>query len=67
VMTNPGQILLTEHIRDWKNFLVFGPGFLHFHSRREWQRVAQEAGLSVEREGSVTPFVRWFLLRRLDS
>lgn len=67
VMTNPGQILLTEHIRDWKNFLVFGPGFLHFHSRREWQRVAQEAGLSVEREGSVTPFVRWFLLRRRDS
>ena len=64
VLAAPGQLLLAEHLRDWRNFLAFGPGCLHFHSRQEWMRVAHAAGMCVEREGSVTPFVRWFLLRK---
>ncbi len=57
-----GQILLVEHLRDWKNFVAFGPGFFHFYSRREWLRVVREAGLTVEREFPATPFVRCFLM-----
>jgi hypothetical protein len=30
-------------------------------------RVAHAAGMWVEREGSVTPFVRWFLLRKTEA
>lgn len=60
----PGQMLLVEHLRDWKNFVAFGPGCFHFYSRREWVRVVREAGLTVERECSVTPFVRCFLMSR---
>ena len=59
-----GKIILAEHLRDWKNLLAFGPGFLHFFSRREWRATAAAAGLSVEREFSITPFVRVFVLRR---
>jgi hypothetical protein len=54
--------LLVEHMRDWKNFVAFGPGFLHFYSRAEWLRVIREARLTVEREVFVTPFVRCFLV-----
>ncbi len=60
----PGQILLVEHLRDWKNFVAFGPGFFHFYSRREWLRAAREAGLTVEREFPATPFVKCFLMSR---
>ena len=59
-----GCVLILEHLRDWKNFLAFGPGFLHFLGRREWLRLAKGAGFTLEREGAMTPFVRVFLLRK---
>ncbi len=62
VLANSGQLLLVEHLRDWKNFVAFGPGFLHFYSRNEWLRVARDAGLTIKREDSVTPFVRYFVM-----
>jgi hypothetical protein len=64
VLANPGQLLLVEHLRDWRNFVAFGPGFLHFHSRDEWLRLARDAGLTVAREDQVTPFVRYFLMTK---
>lgn len=67
VLANSGQLLLVEHMRDWKNFVAFGPGFLHFYPRSEWLRVAQDAGLTIEREDQVTPFVRYFLMRKTGS
>jgi hypothetical protein len=56
-----GQLLLVEHLRDWKNFLVYGPGFFHFLPEREWRRCALRAGLRPEKSESITPFVRAFL------
>jgi ubiquinone/menaquinone biosynthesis C-methylase UbiE len=67
VLTDSGQLLLVEHLRDWQNLLAFGPGFLHFHSRAEWLRVARTAGLTVEHEVGITPFVRCFVMRKADS
>jgi len=67
VLKPGGTILLVEHPRDWKNFAAFGPGFLHFHSRREWLRAVEAAGLRLNREAQITPFVMWFLFRRSEA
>jgi ubiquinone/menaquinone biosynthesis C-methylase UbiE len=66
VLRERGHVVLVEHLRDWKNFLAFGPGFLHFHSKRNWLRSIRDAGLFVEQESQVTPFVQCFVLRRAD-
>jgi ubiquinone/menaquinone biosynthesis C-methylase UbiE len=59
-----GTIVLIEHTRGWANFLAFGPGFLHFFSKRTWRRAFSAAGLQISEEFPMTPFVRVFLLRR---
>ena len=59
-----GEFVVIEHLRDWRNFLAFGPGFLHFFSRRAWRRAAAHAGLALRAEFSRTPFVHVFILRR---
>ena len=60
-----GRVVVAEHLRDWANFLAFGPGFLHFHSRRTWLRCFSRHRFDVHTEFSITPFVRIFVLRRL--
>jgi len=61
----PGaRLVLVEHMRDVANFLAFGPGCCHFWPRKEWLRLAVGAGLSTEREMSITPFVRAFVFRK---
>jgi SAM-dependent methyltransferase len=59
-----GQVIVVEHLRDSANFLAYGPGAFHFHSRREWQASWRATGLEVDREISLTPFVRSFILTR---
>ena len=60
-----GRVVVAEHLRNWANFLAFGPGFLHFHSRRTWLRCFSRHRFDVHSEFSITPFVRIFVLRRL--
>ena len=60
-----GRIVVAEHLRDWANFLAYGPGFLHFHSRRTWVRCFTRHRFDIHAEFSITPFVRIFVLRRL--
>jgi SAM-dependent methyltransferase len=60
-----GRIVVAEHLRDWANFMAFGPGFLHFHSRRAWTRCFDRARFTIQSEFPITPFVRVFVLRRL--
>lgn len=64
VLSPGGQLVLMEHLRDWRNFLAFGPGFLHFFSQRAWRTAALEAGLNLQAELAMTPFVRVYILRR---
>jgi hypothetical protein len=59
-----GRALVVEHLRDLANFVAFGPGFLHFLPRREWLRLARHAGLTVEGESRITPWVMALTLER---
>lgn len=64
VLSPGGVVIVAEHLRDLPNFVAFGPGFLHFHSRRAWTRVFTRADFAIAREFAITPFVRVFVLRR---
>ena len=59
-----GHLLLVEHLRDWRNFLVFGFGFVHFLSAHDWRQAAERAGLRPARAERITPFVRVALWTR---
>ena len=63
-LASDGRVLVVEHLRDVANFVAFGPGVLHFHSRRTWLRCFAGAGLAIQRELTITPFVRVFVLGR---
>lgn len=62
VLKTGGRIIIVEHVRDFWNFLAFGPGCWHFFSPAMWRRDAHESGFRICAEGSQTPFVRYFVL-----
>jgi SAM-dependent methyltransferase len=64
VLSPDGRLIVAEHLRDWANFAAFGPGFLHFFSRRTWARSFARARFVIDREFAITPFIRVFVLRR---
>ena len=61
-----GEVIVVEHLRDWANFLAFGPGFLHFLAERAWRQAARAGGLRIEKRFRVTPFVNVFVMRRVS-
>ena len=63
VIKTSGKIYITEHLCDWKNFLAYTIGFFHFHSRQTWMRTFTEAGLLVEAQIKVTPFLITFVVQ----
>jgi hypothetical protein len=63
-LTQGGEVAVVEHVRDWRNFLAFGPGFWHFLPLRTWRSTAAAAGLRIREEFRFTPFVRVFLMEK---
>lgn len=55
-------MIVVEHLCDRANFVAFGPGSLHFHSREAWQSSWQGTGFEIADEFSLTPWVRGFAL-----
>ena len=62
VLKPGGSAVILEHLRDMPNFLAYGPGCLHFHSRRTWQAAFAAAQLTLRSEQTITPFVHVFEL-----
>jgi SAM-dependent methyltransferase len=64
VLAPDGRAVLVEHLRDAANFSVYGPGFLHFHSKQTWHADLAATGLKIDREFPFTPFVRVFISKK---
>lgn len=64
VTKSNGQILVTEHLRDFSNFIAYTVGFFHFHSKSTWFRTFEQANLSVKKEIKTTPFITTFILEK---
>jgi|SRR5690606_4861702 len=57
-----GQIFVTEHLRDFNNFMAYTIGVFHFHSRQAWLKTFRQANLTVTKEIKTTPFITTFVL-----
>ncbi len=64
VIKPTGKIVITEHLRDFPNFLAYNIGFLHFYSRKSWLGLFQKASLSVKKEQKITTFISTFTLTK---
>jgi SAM-dependent methyltransferase len=63
IVAPTGRVVVVEHLRDVAAALAFGPGIMHFFPRSEWLRLGSHAGLKLDRERAITPFVRVFVYR----
>lgn len=59
-----GQIFVTEHLRDFNNFMAYTIGVFHFHSRQSWLQTFMQADLTVTKEIKTTPFITTFVLEK---
>lgn len=62
VTKTEGQILVTEHLRDLNNFMAYTIGVFHFHSKSEWLKTFELAGLLVENESKPSRLITTFTL-----
>lgn len=58
------RIFVTEHLRDFNNFMAYTIGAFHFHSPKTWLKTFEEAGLTIKRKIKTTPFVTTFVLEK---
>ena len=64
VLKEGGRIVMTAHLRDVPNFLVYNMGFLHFLPLTVWEATFAGAGLRVSNTIPITPFVTTFSLEK---
>jgi SAM-dependent methyltransferase len=62
-----GEIYLTEHLRDTANFIAYNFGFLHFYTKNSWLKLFSNAGLKLNQEIKLTPFISTFIISKNDT
>ena len=64
ILKPEGKIYITEHLRDWVNFIPYSVGFFHFYSKNNWSKIVHSSDLKIEKEIKTTPFVSTFILTK---
>lgn len=67
ILAPNGRAVVVEHLRNPANFLAYTVGFLHFYSRAIWLHAFVAAGLQLERELKITPFVSAFIVHNVTA
>ena len=62
VLKPHGHIIVTEHLRDVPNIVVYNIGALHFFTKSTWLNTFQQAGLRVDTQYHINPFITTFIL-----
>ena len=64
ILKPTGQVVITEHLRDWPNLLAYNIGFFHFHSKARWLRTFKAGGFTIQQEIKINPFITTFILQQ---
>lgn len=68
ILSDKGQILVIEHLRDVSNFIAYNVGAFHFFSKSTWLTTFRESKLKVLSERKHTVFISIFtLIKNGDS
>ncbi len=59
-----GRILLTEHQRDFYNFVAYTFGFFHFFSQKTWLDLFKRTGFQLNRIRKENPWVKTFNIQK---
>ncbi len=62
VLKPTGEIYVTEHLRDFPNFIAYTIGFFHFYTKSSWFKTFNNANLKIRKEIKLTPFISTFIL-----
>lgn len=57
------SIYVVEHLRDWRNALVYSIGCLHFHSESSWKETFSKSGWLVTTRTRLNAFVICYQLK----
>ena len=64
ILKSSGKIMVTEHLRDFNNFLAYNIGCFHFLPKSAWFNTFKEANLEVQMEMKSTVFISTFILQK---
>ena len=59
-----GEIFITEHLRDLKNFFFFNVGAYHFHSKKNWLNSFKKSNINLKTELKNYFLISTFILKK---
>lgn len=64
ILKTDGKIIITEHLRDFNNFMAFNIGFFHFLPLQFWKNTFTKSGFVISEKSKINPFVTSFYLNK---
>ncbi len=64
IVKKNGEVVVTEHLRDLANFVVYNVGSFHFYSKKIWIKTFRLAAFHIKKEEKITPFISTFILQK---